>query len=73
MLERVALKILTKHFLNIFIQFSAKDGERRKRFPKMTTEKKAKAFFTLNLPRKPRHGDSISIIAKLRKNPTEWD
>lgn len=37
----------------------------------MTSEKKAKAFFTLNLPRKPRDGDAIYIQAKLRKDPSE--
>lgn len=35
----------------------------------MSTERKPKAFFTLNLPRKPKDGDEIVIKAKLRKNP----
>jgi hypothetical protein len=35
----------------------------------MSTERKPKAFFTLNLPRKPKDGDVINVQAKLRKNP----
>lgn len=38
----------------------------------MTTEKKSKAFFTLNLPRRPRDGDKIVVHARLRKNPNEY-